>query len=373
MDFTDTREEAEYRGSLREWLREYMADRVETPTRREWQRALYENGYVGQTWTVEEGGRGLPATYDAILHDEIAEAGAPPVPPNLAYLGRSILEFGTDEQRARFLGPTMNGDIIWCQGFSEPGAGSDLAAMRTRAELVGDEWVINGQKLWTGGAKLSDWCFLLARTEPDAPKHKGISVLLVDMTTPGVKVQPLRTSDGSFYMCETFFDDVHVPAENILGGSGEGWSIAQWALQLERGPARVGIVAPLLRSFRQLEATAWDQGLDDSVDVRRTLAKTYVDLQVLDLNARRQLSSDVVGQAPGADGPVAKLLWSMAAQSLGRAWVDTLGADALSGADDGHALEVYFHELPTSVYGGSAQIQRNQLSQRFMGMPRAGR
>lgn len=372
MDFNDSPEEAEYRRTLRAWLREYMTARGGVhPPRREWQRALYERGYIGQTWPVEEGGGGLAATYDAILHHEVALADAPPLPVSIAYLGRSILKFGTQAQRQRFLQPTLNADIAWCQGFSEPGAGSDLAAMRTRAELVGGEWVINGQKLWTSRAHESDWCFLLARTEPDAPRHRGISVLLVDMTTPGVSVRPIKTSDGLTHTCETFFDDVHIPAENILGGRGQGWSIAQWALQLERGPARIGMVSPLQHSLGELEGMARERCLDESVDVRRALARAYVDLQVLDLNSLRQLSNEVVGKEPGSDGPVAKLLWSLAAQSLGRTWTDVLGADALTGVDGGHAVEVYFHELPTSVYGGSAQIQRNLLSQRFMGMPRS--
>jgi len=370
VDFTDDAREAEYRSTLRAWLREYMAERDGVqPDPREWQRALYEHGYIGQTWPAEEGGGGLPATYDAILHDEVARAGGPPIPASLAYLARSVIKFGTDAQREQFLRPTLDAGIVWCQGFSEPGAGSDLAAMRTRAELVGDEWVVNGQKLWTSRAHISDWCFLLARTEPEAPKHRGISVLLVDMTTPGVTVQPIRTSDNVVHTCETFFDDVHVPAANLLGERGQGWSIAQWALQLERGPSRIGRVATLQHNFRRLDALVRERGLDESADVRRTLARTYVDLQVLDLNAQRQLSNEVVGSEPGSDGPVAKLLWSLAAQSLGRAWTDVLGTDALTG-EEPEALEVYFRELTTSIYGGSAQIQRNQLAQRFMGMPR---
>ena len=371
MDFLDSPEEAEYRAGLRAWLERLTAEH-DGPgmSTRDWHRTLYDAGYIGQTWTVEEGGKGLPPTYDVILTQEVARADAPSVPANPNYLGRTIFKFGTEEQKAKFLEPTLNGDIQWCQGFSEPGAGSDLASMRTRAELVGDEWVINGQKLWTSAAHESDWCFLLARSEPDAPRHKGISVFLVDMKTPGVTVRPIRTTDGHAHTCETFWDDVRIPAGNILGRRGGGWPIAMWALQFERGPADLGIVAGLLKGLHQLDAYAREHELDASADVRRAIAKAYVDIRVLDLNSVRQLSNRVAGHAPGSDGPVAKLLWAIGAQSLGHAWLDALGPLALTGADDGHAVSEYFYSRPSSVYGGSAQIQRNLLAQRFLGMPR---
>jgi alkylation response protein AidB-like acyl-CoA dehydrogenase len=372
MDFLDSADEAAYRATLRGWIEAYLAAHEgATITTRQWQRALYDAGYIGQTWTVEEGGKGLSSTYDVILTQEVARAGAPSVPANPNYLGRTIFKFGTEDQKQQFLEPTLTGDIQWCQGFSEPGAGSDLASMRTRAELVGDEWVINGQKLWTSGAHESDWCFLLARSEPEAPKHKGISVFLIDMKTAGVTVRPVRTTDGEAHTCETFWDEVRIPAENIVGARGEGWRIAMWALQFERGPADLGIVSGLLKSLRELDYLAAERGLDDTVDVRRALAKAYVDIRVLDLNSIRQLSSRVAGHHAGSDGPVAKLLWAIGAQSLGHAWLDVLGPQALTGEDAGHAVSEYFHSRPASVYGGSAQIQRNLLSQRFLGMPRA--
>lgn len=371
MEFRDSTEEAVYRANLRAWLGECRAaNGGEFPRDRQWHRALYDAGYIGQTWTVEEGGRGLPSTYDAILAHELAHAGAPPSPANPAYLGRTLFKFGSAKQKQRFLEPTLNGDIQWCQGFSEPGAGSDLAAMRTKAELIGDEWVISGQKLWTSAAHMSDWCFLLARSEPDAPRHRGISAFLIDMSLPGVSVRPIRTTDGESHTCETFWDDVRIPADNILGQRGQGWTIAMWALQFERGPAHLGTVPPLQRSLDELQEIAAARGLDESVDVRRALAKAYVDLQVLDLNSLRQLSYQVVGHAPGSDGPVAKLLWAIGAQSLGHAWLDVLGPAAVAGADADRAASEYFHSRPVSVYGGSSQIQRNLLSQRFMGMPR---
>jgi alkylation response protein AidB-like acyl-CoA dehydrogenase len=372
MDFRDSSQETEYRAQLRGWLRDYRAGVPGgTPGMRDWHRALHEAGYIGQSWSLEEGGRGLPSTYDVILAEEVAREDLPPVPAMPAYLGRTMFRFGTPEQRSQFLEPTLSGDIQWCQGFSEPGAGSDLAAMRTRAVLDGDEWVINGQKLWTSMAMDADWCFLLARSESDAdaPRHKGISVFLIDMKTPGVTVRPVKTTDGDAHTCETFWDNVRVPAGSILGERGQGWKIAMWALQFERGPAHLGIPPQLFASLRDLEAIAAERGLDRSADVRRALAQTYVDVRVLDLNAMRQASypEDHPG---GADGPVAKLLWAIGAQSVGHAWLDVLGAEALTGSAGERPVSEYFHSRPASVYGGSAQIQRNQLAQRFLGMPR---
>lgn len=372
MDFNDTQDEAAYRAKLVGWLHQFLADHPERPVPiRTWQRALYDAGYMAQTWPVDEGGQGLSPSYDLILNDEIARAGAPHLPTGPNYLGRTMFRFGTDEQREQFLDATLNGDIQWCQGFSEPGAGSDLASMRTRADFTDGEWVINGQKLWTSGAHEADYCLLLARSEPDAPKHKGISAFLVDMKTPGVTVRPVRTSDGWEHTCETFWDDVRVPANRLVGERGQGWAIAMWALQFERGPADLGITAALQAELHELESVAREVGVETE-QARRALARAYVDLRVLDLNAIRQLSHRIVDRPPGADGPVAKILWAVAAQSLGHAWLDALGSYALLGQDDGHAISQYFYSRPASVYGGSEQIQKNLLSQRFMGMPKPG-
>src|SRR5688500_5022418 len=197
MDYRDTPEEAEYRTRLRQWLAEVVptvtdgdtgrASMYKAGASRKWMRSLYEAGYIGQTWPAEIGGGGLGPVYDSILNDECGAAGAPNLPSGINYLGRSIATFGTAEQREEFLAPTLSGEIRWCQGFREPSGGSDLAALRTAAELRGDHYVVNGQKLWTSGAHEADWCFLLARTDPAAPKHKGISALLVKMDTPGVE------------------------------------------------------------------------------------------------------------------------------------------------------------------------------------------
>ncbi len=374
MDFRDTPEEAEYRRSLAEWLAGYVSGhRMDEVDQRQWHRALYDAGYIAQTWAKEEGGQGLPPIYDVILNEEVARAGARPAPANPNYLGRAIFRFGTDAQKERFLKPTLSGETQWCQGFSEPGAGSDLASMRTSARLDGDSWIINGQKLWTSGAHEADWCFLLARSEPGASKHKGISVFLIDMRTQGVTVRPIRTTDGLEHTCETFWDDVRIPADRLLGERGQGWNIAMWALSFERGPADIGVVPPLLRSLSRLEAKARAAGLDRFEHVRHALTKAYVMVQVLHLESIRQVSLREAGRPAGAEGPVAKMLWAHADQAVGHAWLDVLGPLALTGADGGATVSTYFHSRPASVYGGSIQIQRNLLSQRFMGMPRPGK
>ncbi|KPM51771.1 hypothetical protein ACG83_33715 [Frankia sp. R43] len=371
MDFRDTPAEAEYRRALADWLRAFVANHDAAPSSREWQHALYEAGYIAQTWPEEQGGKGLSPVYDVILNEEVARAGAQAIPPNVNYLCRAILEFGTEQQRDRFLLPTLRGDIQWCQGFSEPGAGSDLAALTTSGRWNGDAWVVNGQKLWTSGASDADWCLLLARSEPDAPKHQGISAFLIDMTSPGVSVRPVMTADGEADTCETFWDDVVVPADCLLGSQGDGWPIAMWALQLERGPADLGVVPNLLNSLEDLERIVTSSGLDRHERIRRTLSRAYIDVQILHLYSIRQVSLRAADRAEGPSGPAAKLLWARAAQAVGHAWLDALGGLAVTGAESDRAVREYFHSRPTSVYGGSAQIQRNLLAQRVLGMPRA--
>ncbi len=259
MDFGDSPAEAAYRQRLREWLgwvlpgigdrSDKRASLYRTAATRKWQHLLYDAGDIGQTWPKEIGGQGLGPTFDFILNEECALARAPSLPTNVNYLGRSIAAFGSAAQRDKFLPQTMSGDIHWCQGFSEPSGGSDLAGLRTRAVRDGDRYLVNGQKLWTSGAPDADWCFLLARTETGKPRHQSISVLLVDMRSPGIEPHNVRTTDGTEPTGSCFFDDVGVPAENLLGRPGQGWEIAMSALSHKRGPADTGVLA-LVRRHR---------------------------------------------------------------------------------------------------------------------------
>jgi alkylation response protein AidB-like acyl-CoA dehydrogenase len=380
VDFRDTPDEAEYRTALRRWLEEHIPkgwqDAV-TPTEhsditRLWHRTLYEGGYIGQTWPVEWGGRGLSPIFDAILNDETGLAGAPPFPGQINFLGRAISLFADESQKRHFLPGTLDGSIQWCQGFSEPGAGSDLAALQTRAVREGDRWVINGQKMWTTGGLFADWCLVLARTDPTVAKHKGLSMLLVNMRSPGLSVRPIVLANGDPETAEVFLDDVEVSVDAVLGEPGDGWRIAMTTLSFERGPIDIGFLATYQRSLEEVTAMTVDRGLIDETSIRRQLAKAYVRGEVLRLNALQQLSRRVTTAQPGAEGSVTKLLWSQTDQELAHLVLEIIGPDAVTGSDQGW-FGRYIRSRPVSVYGGSSQIQCNLIAWRILGMPRSDR
>jgi alkylation response protein AidB-like acyl-CoA dehydrogenase len=377
MDYRDSAEEAMFRAELREWLAAnapttypQLADHGERRAMaHQFHKDLFAAGYMGMSWPEEYGGRGLSPVYDAILNEEVGRSSSPPIPAQVNYLGRAIYTHGTDEQKAQHLPPMLNGDIAWCQGFSEPEAGSDLASLRTRAVLDGDEYVVNGQKMWTSGGQYADWCFLLARTDPDVPKHKGISCLLVDMQNPGITVRPIVLADGNPETCEVFWDDVRVPVANRLGDPGVGWRVAMTTVSYERGPADIGFISTYYKSLRSVEEAAAARGLTSDPGIRRRLADAYVRGEGLRLNVIEQLSMRVSGRQPGPEGSVAKLLWADAEQNLQHLAMDIAGADAVTGRDP-ERLDAYFGSRPVSVYGGTAQIQKNILAQAALGMPR---
>jgi alkylation response protein AidB-like acyl-CoA dehydrogenase len=378
VDFRDTPEELEYRRRLQDWLAIHIPPGWQNATtsgelaavNRSWHGALYAGGYIGQSWPTEWGGKGLSPVYDAILNDEAGIAGAPPLPALVNFLGRAISLYANEAQKSRYLPGVLSGEVQWCQGFSEPDAGSDLAALRTRAVLDGDRWVVNGQKMWTSGGLDADWCFLLARTDPSAPKHRGISVLLFDMRSPGISVRPIVLANGDPETSEIFFENVSVPIDQMLGQPGDGWGIAMTTVSYERGPADIGILAAYRRSLDEVTRAAVARGLTSDQELRRKLAKAYVRGEVLRLNSIQQLSLRVSGRQPGAEGSVAKLLWTETEQELAHLALDILGPDAVTGNDDGW-LGRYLRTRPLSVYGGSSQIQRNLLAWRVLGMPRA--
>jgi alkylation response protein AidB-like acyl-CoA dehydrogenase len=377
MDYRDTAEEAEYRAGIRAWLRENIptghqdaADRdEEAEVESDWHRKLFEAGYIGQSWPVEWGGKGLSPAMDAILNEESGNLGAPPLPGTAGYIGRALQMYGTDEQRDQLLRKTISGEIRWCQGFSEPGAGSDLAALRTKAVRDGDRYVVNGHKMWTSGGQYGDWCLLLARTDPDVPKHKGISAFLVDMKTPGITVRPIVLADGSPETSEVFWDDVPVPASQMLGSPGEGWRIAMTTVSYERGPSDIGFIARYRRTLNELRSEAIAGGFATVPEIRARFARAYVLGEVLRLNSLQQLSLRVSGRAPGEEGSVGKLLWTQCEQELQHLAMDLFGAEVVAGKRPQH-LHGYFMSRPISVYGGSSQIQKNIISQRLLGMPR---
>jgi alkylation response protein AidB-like acyl-CoA dehydrogenase len=377
MDYRDTPEEADFRARLRAWLADHVPAgwrRIEDHAEhdrmyRAWHRSLYSAGYMGMSWPKEYGGQDLSPVYEAILNDECGNADAPHV-PSVGYMGRAIFTYGSDEQKRRFLPPLLNGEARWCQGFSEPEAGSDLASLRTRADRVGDRYVVNGQKMWSSGGIYSDWCMLLVRTNHEVPSHQGITCLLAPMDAPGIEARPIVLANGNPETAEVFWDGVEVPAQNRLGEEGDGWRIAMTTVSFERGPGDVGTVAAFRRSLRQVERLAAEKGVIGDPEVRRALARAYVFGEAQRLNVAEQLSKRVSGHLPGPDASVSKQLWTQAEQYLQHVAMDLAGAEALTG-EAPERLADYFMSRPVSVYGGTAQIQRNLLAQRVLGLPRS--
>jgi alkylation response protein AidB-like acyl-CoA dehydrogenase len=377
MDYHETTEELAFRTRVREWLlvnapqnwrEEAKTEEQMGALHRRWQRTLYEGGFVGLSWPVEYGGHGLTATYEAILNDELGRADTPRISFH-NYLGRAIFTYGTEAQKQRFLPPMLRGDIQWCQGFSEPGAGSDLANLRTYAELRGDRYVVNGQKLWTSGAQHADWCVLLVRTDKDAAKHRGITCLLTSAKSPGITIRPIKISDGAPETCEMFFDDVEVPIDQQIGETGAGWRIAMTVLAFERGPGDIGMIATFQTALRRLEGIAADRGLLQDPETRKAIARVYVIGEALRLNVVEQLSQRNAGKPPGPEGSVARLLLTKAEQAMRTLELELSGAAAFTEPGD-TSFASYLRSRTISIFGGTSQIQKNILANQVLGMPR---
>ena len=380
MDFNDTPQEAEFRARLRQWLGEHTAQAkipddpaARADAQNAWHQTLYEAGYIGLSFPVEDGGHGLPPIYEAILNDELGRAGAPPI-EGVGHLSSALRLFGNDQQRADLMPGLLSGAVRWCQGFSEPEAGSDLAGLKTRADLVEVDgkqaFRITGRKIWTSFAAVADWCFLLCRTEPDAPKHAGISVLLVPMSSPGISVQPIVNAARNREFTEVTFDDVEVPAENLLGERGQGWSIANQLLAYERGPSDINWISRLSRQLRELERDVRLGWLPDTPATRAHLGRAYVELRALQIKVQRSLSDRQRGKLPGPEGSVDKLLMTRADQVFGHTMMDLRASEPL--LTEGLEWDIYVWSRAAGIYGGTAQIQRNIIAQRVLGLPRSG-
>jgi alkylation response protein AidB-like acyl-CoA dehydrogenase len=379
VDFDDSPEEAAFRAELRQWLADH-ANEARIPddpaaradAQNAWHSVLYDAGYIALSFPVEYGGHGRSPVYEAILNDELGRAGAPPI-EGVGHMSNAIRLFGTEEQRRDLLPGLLSGKVRWCQGFSEPDAGSDLAGLTTRGDLVsgpdGDVFRVNGRKIWTSFAAAADWCFLLCRTEPDAPKHKGISVLLVSMSTPGVEPRPIQNAARNREFAEVTFDDADVPVEHLLGERGQGWSIANQLLAYERGPSDVNWIARLSLHLRTLEAEVRDGAIPDTPATRARLGEAYAELRALQLKVQRSLSERVHGAVPGAEGSIDKLLMTRADQTIGHAVMDLRGGHPL--LHEGLEWDVYVWSRAQSIFGGTQQIQRNIVAQRVLGLPRA--
>jgi alkylation response protein AidB-like acyl-CoA dehydrogenase len=373
MDFTEPADVARFRAELRDWLAAeaaaysgrvgYESDQSLARTL-EWYQALARAGYVGVSLPIEYGGGGLPDAYEAVINEELAAAQAPPPPP-LGHIAHAISDFASHDLKRRVLPGLLDCTAPWCQGFSEPGAGSDLASLTTSARLDGDSFVVNGQKIWTSGALWAHWCLLLVRTEPDAPKHRGLSMLVVEMASPGIDRRPITLANGSREFAEVFFDDVRVPRGNLVGERGQGWRIAMHMLTYERGPADMGFVGRLGQVLgAALDAVRAGHSAADE-QLRRRLISSMIDLQVLQWQVSRSLASR--DTAVSASGSVDKLLTTRVEQRLHHVLVDLAGASFVL-ADQPFADYVW--SRAQSVYGGTQQIQRRIVAERLLGLPR---
>jgi alkylation response protein AidB-like acyl-CoA dehydrogenase len=385
VDLRDTPEEAAFRGELRTWLEESLpeelrghrggAARFEGPEMRAWSRALYDAGYAGLTWPKEYGGGGAPYTFQAIFLEEMARAEAPPHIGviGLGMAGPTIIAHGTEEQKARYLAPILSAEEVWCQGFSEPGAGSDLAGVRTSAKPVDGRFVVDGQKVWSSFAHIADWCLLLARSEPDSSRHAGLTYLIADMHAPGVEVRPLRQITGESEFNEIFFTDVEIPAENVLGEVGEGWQVAMTTLLHERGTLGFALQAALEVQVRKLVALARDRGADPLL--RDRIAREWVEMQALRYTNYRALSQLVKTGIPGPEGSIAKLVWSEANQRVTKLALELLGPEAALGEENAPYGGTWQYQQLRSrgntIEAGTSEILRNIVAERVLGLPRS--
>jgi alkylation response protein AidB-like acyl-CoA dehydrogenase len=374
MDFGDSAAEAEFRTRLRAWLAENDPGLPTSSTDDEywagmaaWHQSLFDGGFFGVTWPTAIGGQELPSVFDVILDEELAAAGAPPR-PSLGYLVEGILEHGNDDIQRRFLPGIVNGKVRWCQGFSEPDAGSDLASLRTRADRDGDEFVITGHKVWTSYSDEADLCLVLARTNHDVPTHKGISAFAVPMHQPGVEQRPLKMINGiTKEFGEVIFDGARVPAADMIGEPGEGWALAMTVVSHEREPGELGFAGRYTKLVKQLtDRVRRDPGAYSAEQVRE-LGWAMVEAEMLRLHVCRRLSERLDGISHGPEGSVDKLLMTWAEQSVGHAAL-AIGGAGHDGEEESW-LKVYLYSRAQSVMGGTSQIQRNLVARRILGMP----
>jgi alkylation response protein AidB-like acyl-CoA dehydrogenase len=347
--------------------------------RRAWERRLGEAGWIGVGWPREAGGRGLPLSQQVIFHEEYARAGGPGrlghIGENL--LGPTVVAFGTDEQKRRFLPPILRGEAIWCQGYSEPNAGSDLANVQTRAALEGGEWVLTGQKVWTSWAQWADWCFVLCRTDPEAqPKHRGLSYLLVPMRQPGIEIRPILQITGDSEFSEVFLNGARTPAENVVGAVNDGWKVAMGTLAFERGASTLGQQLLFQNELDEIVRAARANGRARDPGIRQRLARAWMGLRIQRWNALRMLSrAERPELAPEA--MITKLFWATWHRELGELAMDVLGAEAEVTEGAPYQLtrlqRLFLFSRSDTIYAGSNEIQRNLIAERALGLPRGPR
>jgi alkylation response protein AidB-like acyl-CoA dehydrogenase len=362
VDLRDSPDEAAFREQLRAWLRDNLPA-VQGP---EWSRELYDAGYAGLTWPEQYGGRGAPYSHQAILLEELARHEAPQHMNVIALgmAGPTIMAHGTEEQKQRYLAKMLTAEEIWCQGFSEPGAGSDLAAVRTRIEDQGDHFLVNGQKVWSSVAHLASFCILVGRGDPESRRHAGLTYVIVDMHAPGVEVRPLRQITGEAEFNEIFFSDVKVPKENLLGEIGGGWQVAMTTLLHERGTLGFSLAGALELQMTKLVALARERAADDPL-IRDRVAQEWIELQALKLTNNRSLTTLMKTGVPGPEGSGSKLHWSEQNQRLTK-----LAMEILEGEDDGYWRHQQLRSRGNTIEAGTSEILRNIIAERVLGLAR---
>jgi alkylation response protein AidB-like acyl-CoA dehydrogenase len=405
MDLTYPPEAEQFRKEIRAWLEENlpagwfedgfsMTAEERAAFHHSWSVKLFEGGWICASWPAEYGGKGLSVMENVVLNEEFAAAGAPMRADFFGdtLVGPTILQWGTEEQKQEFLPKILKGQISWCQGFSEPNAGSDLAGLKTTAVLDGEEWVINGQKVWTTQAQHADFVFLLARTDPSAPKHKGISYLLVPMKQPGVEVRPIVQPDGSAEFNEVFFTDVRAPVANVVGGVNNGWKVAMTTLGFERGASATTSHRRFAKELDQILERARSNGRIDDPTTRQRFVRQWSRVQIQRINGLRTLSDTLHGTKQAAAlGPLNKMIWSETHRDTLELAMDVLGMEAQiltgSAADNeyvpGYGVRrgradypvstlqaSFFFSRSETIWGGTAEIQRNIVGERVLGLPK---
>jgi alkylation response protein AidB-like acyl-CoA dehydrogenase len=407
MDLTYPADAEAFRGEVRAWLTDNLPDgwfddgfnmdnEAKLEFQKNWTRKLFEGGWICATWPTEYGGRGLTTMQGVVLSEEFHNAGAPLRADFFGdtLVGPTILQWGTEEQKKYFLPKILSGEIAWCQGFSEPDAGSDLAALATKAELDGDEWVINGQKIWTTQGFVADYVFILCRTDPDSPKHKGISYLLVPMDQPGVEVRPIEQVDASAEFCEVFLTDARCPADNVVGGVNNGWKVAMTTLGFERGTSATTGYRRFEKELDTIMAIARRNGSISDPLIRQRLAAAWSKIQIMRFAGLRTLSAvvqDRKDMAVAALGATNKMFWSEYHQEVMVLAMDIMGMEGQILTGDPSVEETvpgygarrtpakypasalqssFFFSRSETIWGGTSQIQRNIVGERVLGLPK---
>ena len=396
MDFDLTAPERDFGDEVRTWLEEHLAGEFaelrgrggmgqeDIPAEQQiaWERELAGGGWLGIDFPAHLGGRECSLSEQVVFHQTYVEARAPGRLPNMGVtlLGPTLVAYGTPEQQKRFVPPILSGDEFWCQGYSEPNAGSDLANVGTKAVLDGDRWVINGQKIWTSLAQYSDWCFVVCRTDPESARHAGLSYLLMPMDQPGVEIRPIVQITGGTEFNEVFFDDAVTDADLVVGQPGRGWEVAMGTLAFERGASTLGQQTYFRQELDALLAEARTSGMAGDPVVRQELAQAYATLEIMRYNNLRMLTVVDAGGVPGPEMSIGKLLWSNWHRSLGELMVRVRGAAALAvTADNGEDYSLdswqrtFLYSRAHTIYAGSNEIQRNIIGERVLGLPREPR